>query len=432
MLADEYLSQFEYQDVDSSIPLQAAFKTPIKVNATLALSQGDDPKKKGMVTVNWVLGESTRVEQALRLRILSNILVGSPASPLRKALIDSGIGEDIAGGGVESDLQQMIFSIGLKGMDASKEKQVEKLVLSTLQRLVKEGIDPLIIDGAMNTSEFRLREQNTGSFPRGLSLLYGTLPSWLYGGDPIEALSFQTLLNRLKTDLRAKKPVFESLIQTHLLDNTHRATVILHPDLEELSKREKIEEDRVSKMDLKGVIEQTKKLQKLQEKSDSPEDLRKLPRLSRKDLATKNTPIPSKVMSIQGVQMLEHDLATNGIIYLDLIFDLSSVPEKLLPLLPLFARCFFEMGTTTESFDVFLHRQSRESGGVSADVFTSAKWKQNGTVAKLVFQGKCLSDQLESMLALFEDALLSANFDNKDRFIQMLLDEKTDFETSRV
>lgn len=429
-LADEYLSQFEFQVVDSAIPLQPSFNQPVTVKGTLALNKDDDPTKKGMVTLNWVLQESVKVEIGLRLRILSNILVGSPGSPLRKALIDSGIGEDIAGGGTESDLQQMIFSIGLKGMDVSKAKSVETLILSTLHTLVQEGIDPTIIEGAMNTTEFRLREQNTGSFPRGLSLLYSILPSWLYGGDPIEALSFQPPLDRLKQDLHAKKPVFESLIQRYFLDNQHRSTVILHPDTTELARREKIEADRVHKMSLTGVIEQTKKLQKLQEKSDSPEDLAKLPRLSRSDLASNNALIPSKLSTEDDIQFMEHSLATNGIIYTDLVFDLHAVSEELLPLLPLFSRCLLEMGTASESFDVFLHRQNRESGGIWTDLLSSAQWKKEGTVIKLLLRGKCLSEQLHSMSKLFQDALQSSDLTNKDRFMQMLLEEKTDYETS--
>ncbi|MEP7166588.1 MAG: insulinase family protein [Candidatus Woesebacteria bacterium] len=436
-LIEEYLSQFEFQDIDSVIPVQTTFKSPITVHAPVSISNDDDPKKKGMMTVNWVLEKSTEIEIGMRLRILSTILTGTAAAPLRKALIDSGIGEDIAGGGVESDLQQMIFSIGLKGMDSAKAKKVERLILKTLQDLVKNGIDQKAIDSAMNTVEFRAREQNTGSFPRGLSLLYGALTSWLYGGDPIIALAFEKPLAQLKAELKKGDKVFERLITTYLLENTHRSTVIMDPDTKWNSKREAQEKKNIklrikslSKEEQENIRTQTKKLMELQIKADSKEALATLPRLALTDLEQKNVSIPIDILKDGNSSIVTHDLPTNGIIYFDMGFDLSAIPENLLSYVPLFTRCLLEMGTATESFEDFLHRQSRGTGGVWTALFTASAIDGKETISKLFVRSKWLPHQKSEAVNILLDALLHANFDNQERFMQMVLEEKTNFETS--
>ncbi len=436
-IADEYLSQFDYQSVDSNIALQPTFTKPVTVHAPVSIAPDDDPKKKGMVTVSWVLGQSTNIEVGMMLRALSYILTGSAAAPLRKALIDSGLGEDIAGGGVESDLQQMIFSIGLKGTDSKKASKIEKIIFSTLEKLVTNKIDADIIAAALNTIEFRMRELNTGSFPRGLSLLYGTLPSWLYGGDPIDALAFEKPFVALKKDIQKGIPVFETLIQTYLLKNTHRSTVILDPDAEWNAKREKLEQENIaariaqlSKKEQEEVRVYTKRLQLLQTKSDSKEALATLPKLAITDLEKENILIPSHIKVQDGMEVHSHALPTNGIIYLDIGFDLKCVPKELLPYVPMFSRCLLEMGTATQSFEDFLHRQSRETGGVWTSLLTASMVEGKGTVAKLFLRSKWLAHQRKEAFAIILDSLLSANFSNQERFLQMVLEEKADHETS--
>ena len=138
---------------------------------------GNSPTAKGHITVNWLLPEGTDVERTLGLSILSHILLATPASPLRKALIDSGLGEEVVGG-VEEQLRQACFSAGLKGVQPENVAQVEALILDTLTRLANDGLDPHTIAASLNTVEFRLREQNTGRFPRGLALMLVNRPEF--------------------------------------------------------------------------------------------------------------------------------------------------------------------------------------------------------------------------------------------------------------
>ena len=183
-----------------------------------------------MLTVNWLLPENTDPTLALALNVLSHILVGIPASPLRKALIDSGLGEDVIGGGLDDSVRQMYFSTGLKGILPENTDQVEQLILDTLLELAQTGIDPDTIAASMNTFEFNLREQNYGRYPRGLVVMLQALVTWLHNGDPFAGIAFEKPLGEIKADLAENPRYFEALIQRYLIDNLHRTTVVLDPD----------------------------------------------------------------------------------------------------------------------------------------------------------------------------------------------------------
>src|SRR6202165_459309 len=202
-LLDAYLGAFGPIDVDAKVPLQPRFTAPKRLartyaagNADLEARSGDEAgteqaTKETMLTVNWMLDEVVDVEAALALAILDHVLVGTPAAPLYKALIDSGLGEALTGGGLDDGLRPPMFSVGLKGIDPADAEKVELLIADTLGALFEKGIDPLTIEAALNTVEFRLRENNTGAFPRGIVFMLRALESWLHGRDPVRPLAFE-------------------------------------------------------------------------------------------------------------------------------------------------------------------------------------------------------------------------------------------------
>ncbi len=228
-LLDRWLSAFEPIEPKAIPALQPRFPSPKPLAATYA---GNRSGKTGMVTVNWMLDEITDAETGLALSILEHALMGTPASPLRKALIDSGLGEDVTGG-LERALRQGTFSVGLKGIDPGDAGKVEALILHTLAALAEKGIDRLTIEATMNTAEFRLRENNTGGFPQGMALMFRALEGWTYGRDPAAPLAFERPLASLKARLESGERVFEAMIRRLLLTNTHRTTVVLQADPEQ-------------------------------------------------------------------------------------------------------------------------------------------------------------------------------------------------------
>ena len=438
-IVNDYLKDFDRRAIDSGIPLQPRFDGPQKVVKPIAVGRSDDANGKGMITVNWMLDESSDTDSALALSVIEYMLLGMPASPLRKALIDSGLGEDLAGIGLEDGLRQMYFSTGLKGINVENAGKVEELIMDTLKGLSKNGIHPHTVEAAINSIEFRLRENNTGHFPRGLLLMLRALSTWLYDGDPLARIGFESNLNRLKSNIDSDNRYFEKLLERFFLDNLHRVTVILKPDPELGEKEDKEELQRLDRLksgmapdQVQAVIDNTVRLKELQEAPDSPEALAAIPTLKLADLPRKNKLIPSEELSRDGTRMLYHDLATNSISYLDLGFDLHGLEPDHLPFAGLFGRALLEMGTETEDFVTFSQRISRKTGGIRRTFFTSQVKDADRTTSWLFLRCKAVVDRTQDLLDILADALLTVKLDDRERFRKMTLEAKARVEETLV
>jgi hypothetical protein len=436
-ILDAYLGQFDRIEVPSQIAAQRRWSEPKKLVETYASSEAEPGKKTSMMTVNWMLDEQTEPGAVLALNVLEYILVGTAASPLRKALIDSGLGEGMTGSGLVEDMKQPYFTVGLKGIADEDADVVEALILGTLEKLATEGIDKETIEAAINSIEFAMRENNTGSFPRGISLMFRTMRTWLHGGDPLEPLSFEAPLGALKEHLAAGARVFETLIQQHLIDNKHRTTVLLKADPSQAAREAAEERSRLEVAQqsmtpeaLELVKETTEKLKELQETPDKPEDLAKIPTLTLADLPRTNKPIPIERDSIGGVRTFTHPLATNGVLYFDLGFDMHALPGSLLPLIPLFSRALLQTGTSKENFVQLTQRIGRSTGGIGFQRINSTRTDGASTAAWLVLRGKAVPDKVEELLAIIHDVLTDAQLSNRDRIRQMVLEAKAGFESS--
>ena len=436
-LIDAFITEFEGIEVDASVPLQPRFEAPRTIQLGYDAGDDADDDRRGMVTTSWLLSEGQDVEATLGLGILSHILVDTPASPLRKALIDSGLGEDLVGGGLSPYQRELYFSTGLKGIAPADAGQVEELILATLAELVQQGIDPEMVEAAMNTVEFQLRENNTGSYPRGLALMISSLPVWMHGGNPLDALAFEAPLERIKTRV-ADGGYFEGLIQEHFLNNAHRSTVIMAPDPRVREEREAAEAARLAATratltdaDLDAIMADAAELRRIQETPDSPEALASIPTLTRADLDRAIKPIPVEEIE-DGAQILYHDLFTNGIAYLDLGFDLHALPQDLLPYVPLFGRALVEIGTETEDFVKLSQRIGRKSGGIAPSTLVAPVRGQDTAAAWLMVRAKAMATQTADLLDILRDLLLTVKLDNAARFRQMVLEEKTGLESMLV
>ncbi len=434
-LANEYLKDFDSLPVDSSIALQPPFDSPKRIARPYASADtgSGEPKalRRGMLTMNWLFTETTDPVMNLALQVLKFILLGMPGSPLRKALIDSGLGDDIAGVGLENELRQIYFSTGLKGIHTEDADRIEELILKTLENLATQGIAPQTIEAAMNTIEFRLRENNTGSFPRGLNLMLRALTTWLYDSDPLVLLAFEAPLEKLKSRLASDPRFFEQMIVRFFLDNHHRTTLVLEPD-PDLAAREEAEEreqlkavrEALQPAQVQEIIANTRELKRRQELPDPPEALETIPTLTLADLDRANKPIPLAIGEKAGVRTLYHDLFTNGIFYLDMGLNLHSLKQEHLPYVALFGRALIEIGTEKEDFVVLTQRISGKTGGIRPEVFTSAsKGDERGTLW-LFLRGKSTLPRVEDFLQILRDVLLTLRLDNRERFRQMVLEEK--------
>jgi Zn-dependent M16 (insulinase) family peptidase len=434
----EYLDRFEALDVDSAVGLQSAFDGPREVRLGFE-AMGEDEDALGMLTMNWLLPGKEDPEAVLACKILDNLLTGMNASPLRKALIESGLGEDLTGAGVEHEMAQMYYSVGMKGVLPENFEAVKALILSTLQDIVAKGFEADLIEAGINSAEFDLRENNTGSYPRGLIVMLRALGSWLYDLDPLELVAFEKPLAALKERLARGERVFEELIRRHILENPHHTVVILEPEDGHAERVEAEEGERIralreasSALSDEELVRRTEQLRRIQEAPDSPEALATLPSLSREDIDPQVRVVPSETRDWDGATALLHDLPTNDICYLDLALDMGAVPGRLIPLLPLFGRALTEMGTDLEDYVSFSKRINSKTGGVYARTLMTQREGSQDPVARLVVRAKAVGARVGDMLGIVGDALTRARFDDRERFRQMVLEEKAGLEHALV
>ncbi len=428
-LAAEYLDQFDKKQDVPTADLTHARHAPTRSVVPFAPTQKTE-MQKGMIVQSWVLPEPKDHDAALLLKMLNFLLLGTSASPLKKALIDLSIGDDIAGGGLETELARLVFSVGLKGVDTAQEKTVCDCIHNTLTRLATKGFAQTDIDGMLNVTEFHLREQNSGSFPRGLSIVYSILPSWMHGGDPFDALRFQDRLAAIRRRLSAGERVFEQLLNQYFLKNRAMSTVILKPD-EKLAKAQEAQERQLlaQKQSLEDVA-QTQQLLAAQAVNDKPEDLAKLPKLTLSDMTATIQKVPRQLSKKGGCLVLSTPLDTRGIIYTDSVFDFSHVSPDLLPLVPLYARSLLEMGTAKLSSDAFLQLQTKEVGGIWTTVSTGKLWGSDTHRYTVLLRAKCLPTQLDGLMHISKLVRDEMTFADKQRFLTMLLEERSEYEES--
>ncbi len=432
-----YLDEFEPITPDSEIALQPPFAAPRTLTYPYSVDADEDVGKKSMVSVNWALPPTNDAELVLALEILDQILLGTPANPLYKALLDSGLGEDLTHSGFDEDLRQGMFSVGMKGIASDDVGKVEQLILNTLAQLAEQGIGHNTIAAAVNTVEFRLRERNTGSFPRGLAVMIRALTTWLHGDDPLAPLAFEQPLAAIKHRLASNTPFFEPLIRDLLLNNPHRTTVILQPDPDHARREAEAEQQRLaavratlSDADVQAIIANTRMLKQMQETPDPPEAIALIPALTLADLDRHERPIPTEQLVQLGTLVLYHELPTSGIGYVDLAFDLHGLPQELVPYCGLIGRILFETGTDAEDFVSLAQRIGRTTGGIGAQAWSSAIANAEQGATRLMVRGKATRDNLGELFSIMRDVLLTARLDNRERIRQLVLEEKAQLEAA--
>jgi len=348
-------------------------------------------------------------------------------------------------------LLQATFSIGLKGVEKENVQKVAELVIATLEKIAEEGFTDDAIASSMNTIEFSMREFNTGSFPRGLSFMLGSMAKWLYDLSPTESLKFEEPLAKLKAQIaESGSKVFQDVIRDMLINNTHRTTIEMVPSktLEEETVKE--EEERLAKIkeslddaELDKIIESTVALKALQASEDSPEDRATIPSLDLKDLKREVAEYPIEVTDNEGksgITVVRHELvSTSGILYADLGVDISAISLEDLPLLSLFTRMMTENGAGDLS-DIALSRKiGTYTGGVGVSMSLTGVQKEgepentvtegDTIITRIYLRGKATSDRSEDLFSLYKLILTESNFDNQDKVLEILKESKTRLES---
>lgn len=445
-LLDGYLSGYSAIKVEQTrIETQPKWTKPRRVEEPFPAT-ADKSGDKHIVSVNWMLNEKEMTPtEELAMSLVSHLLMGNSQATLHKVLTESSLGESVTGGGMSTDLKQATFDAGLKGVAKEDVSKVEQLVDDTLRKTAKEGFPKDAVDASLNTIEFNLREFNTGSTPRGLSFMLAAVSPWIYDRDPLQGLRFEKPLGEMKKELAKKDQRYlEGLMEAYLINNNHKLIIEGVPDSGLAAQEDKAEASKLNatkaKMtpaELKEAVAFTAKLKKAQETPDSPENIAKLPALSLADVDRKAKDLDVKVGEKHGVTYLTHNVPSNGIAYVDVAIDLSSLPVDEISLVPLLSRMLLEVGTSKMDETAFSRHMHAHTGGVSVSTLNSLKHTADGKVGspnegiyRLVIRGKSTAEKSPVMFDIMLAALTDAKLDNKKRAIEMLKATKSGYENA--
>ncbi len=436
----EMLAGFDRVAVDSSIGLQDRWRTPRAIHGFYPIDKAEKPSGKTTVNLAWMMAESTDGETAMLLTIVSDLLVGSAAAPLRKALIDSGLGEDLSPvTGLERDLIQIAFGVGLRGTDPEKAPRIEALILNTLNEISSNGFDRELIEGTLHQIEFHGREMVRGAYPYGIVLMGRAYHTWLYGGNPITDLNFPRTILEIRRKWEADPALFQGVVRRWFLENPHRLLSLMEPSTTFLEDRERAVRERMARLKeslspdaQQQIREETLALKRFQTEPDPPEASATLPKLRIDDISREIESIPTARSAIDGVPALNHDLFTNGIAYLDLAFDVSDIPEELQPYLPLLGKLTCQMGAAGLSYEAMAKRLALRTGGLSVNLASGLTADGKGSWQKMIFSVKALYRNVDEAIGIVRDILTAGDLTDEGRMRDLILEKKNSLHASVI
>jgi len=401
------LKHFNRIEVDTSIPDVRRFKKPVTATEPYPATKGEDNARKAQALVAWVTVPTGDSFQLLAMKVLAEVLLGNAASPLRKALIDSKLGTAMAdGSGLQDDYRETVFGAGLKDIAEEDASKVEKVVLETLERLAREGVDHGQVDAAIHHLEFEKRERSNAGFPYSLKILFTALAPYYYGGDPYDALNFDADLARLEKD-RKEGRFFENLIKAELLDNPHRALLTVVPD-EELEEKKRTKElERLAKVE--ASLTDAEKAQivaealRLKRDQDAKQDLSTLPTLELTDIPMKFEDVPSKDTTLGRASVEFFPQPTNGVTYIDIRSDFSALTPEEKDLLPLFGRVLTQAGAAGQDYVEIAKRIAAHTGGIGAAAQVQPLAGEEDYLQSFMVSGKALDRNAKHFIDLFID-----------------------------
>lgn len=414
------------------VPSQGRWTEPRAVRAFFPVGREESRERKTTVNIAWMLSDGRDSETAVLLEIVAGILTGSAAGPLRKALVDSGLGEDLSPAtGIERDLKQIFFSAGLRGTDPEKAEAVEGLILDTLRAETERGFDRELIEGTLHQVEFHGREIKRKTFPYGIILMGRVFHGWLYGGDPLAGLNFPAIIGAIRRKWEEDPRLFEKTARQWLVDNPHRLRVVLEPSPTLQEEREGAFRDRMTRLrsalsaeDLERIRREAEDLERYQGEPDPPGAAATLPRLRVADIPAEPEVIPTEPVALAGVPALRHDLYTNGIAYWSLAFDVSGVPEDLQPFLPLLGKLTLNMGAAGRSYEEMAKRIALKTGGLRFSLSAGYGRGGHGTWQNLIVSGKALHRNLPDAMAILADLLLAGDLGDRARMRDLVLEKR--------
>lgn len=422
----EYLSKFDRLTIDSGVRLQERFETRNDLEISYPITEEESEKDNTYLAYNIMLGDSLDRELSIAYNVLDYAVCSAPGAPLKQALIDKGIGKDVFSM-YEDGIRQPFFSVIAKNANQEQKEEFVRTIEEVLANIVKEGLDKKAVRAGLNFYEFKYREADYGSHPKGLMYGLRMLDSWLYDDTlpfvHIEAnAAFQALKEKVDTDY------FEELIKKSFLENTHKTLLVLKPEKglgakEDAALAKKLADYKASltKEEIQKIVEETHALKAYQEEEESVENLAKLPLLQRSDLKKEAEKPVNEVRNAEDTTILFHDIFTNGIGYLRLIFDLGNVPEDLFPYVGIFKSVLGLMDTEHYGYGDFYNEMNIKTGGMAVvnNIYTDNQ-DIDRFKTTLEIKVKVLYENLEHAFLLAQEMLLGTKFKDEKRLSELL------------
>ena len=424
----EYLCHYEKKVVDSEIHLQEAFSEMKELEMPYSIASDESEDENTYLSYNKVIGTSLDRELYLAFEILDYALLSAPGAPLKTALTDAGIGQDIMGS-YDNGIYQPIFSVIAKNADADQKDKFIEVIENVLTDIVKNGMDQKALEAGINYHEFRYREADFGNYPKGLMYGLQIMDSWLYDDDKpfihIEALDpFAFLKKQVGTRY------YEDLIQKYLLDNTHGAIVIVKPEKGRTARMDaeldaKLQEYKASLGDeeIREMVSRTKKLEEYQSEPESEEALERIPVLNREDISREIDPIFNEEMNLAGVPVVFHEIETNGIGYVDVMFDLSGVSAEELPYVGILQSVLGIIDTENYGYGELFNEINMHTGGIgtSLELYNDVtNIREKVFKATFEIKGKALYPKLEKTFEMMGEILTASKLNDTKRIKEIL------------
>lgn len=421
-----YLSAFDSLVIDSEIRDQEAFAQVKDIQKSYPVSEDEGEEDNTYLSYNMVVGEAADINLSLAFEVLDYALLSAPGAPLKQALLDAKIGKDIYGS-FEDGIKQTYFSIVAKGANLSRKEEFIKVIRDTLTKIAEEGIDKKAVTAGINYYEFRFREADFSSYPKGLMYGLDILSSWLY--DDTKPFCEVQLLEGFEFLKKAlEEGYFEELIRKYLLDNTHGAVLSLVPEKGLAAKRDKELEEKLenyrkslSDEELTRMVEHTKALEAYQEAEEAPEALTCIPMLSREDIKKKITGLTNEEHHVEDSLFLYHDVCTNGIGYADLLFEIHDFDVDTVHYLGLLKSVLGAVDTENYTYGELFNEVNARTGGIAygIEVFDDAQ-DTDAFRAMFAVRGKALYPEMDFMFSMIREVLTTSKLDDTKRLYEII------------
>ena len=412
----EYLSAFDYLKVDSDIPVQAAFDAPREIHKPYPIMQEESLEKNTYLSYNCVLKDTLDKKLYVAFDILDYALCSAPGAPIKKALIEKGIGQDVYSE-YDNGIKQPVFTIVAKNADASQKDEFVSTIREVLTQQATDGIEKKSLLAGLNFDEFKYREADFGRYPKGL--LYGlqVLDSWLYDdASPWINVEANETFADLKKEVQGR--YFEDLIQKYLLDNDHRTVLLLEPERgltekkdEELKEKLAKYKDSLSAEEVKKIVEDTRALKEYQESPDDPEDLKKIPLLKREDLRKEAEQFIYELREENGVKILFHNVFTHGIDYVSFLFDLKNIDAEDIPYASTLKKVLGMLDTASYTYGDLYNEINIHTGGIGGSIGTyTDSFDVTKFETKFEINVKVLHENLPKAFELIREIVTSSKY----------------------